>query len=524
MDHSAAGSEESRGNSRINTQHICSPAETAPPFLPGWKRNEGKTVKVLIGQFNTESNGNVPYKSDITAYDLAFGEQCVKKMQVGQIFADAGIDVIPAIYAVAGAAGIIRREAFDYIEACFLKAVREHLYEIDGMYLMLHGAGEVEGLGSAEHHVLEEIRKITGPYLPIMVVCDPHGNLSESYVHQTTLIRSYRESPHTDKIESWHRVASELCAFLRNRQNIRPAYRKLPLILGGEQSVSTDEPVLSINRYMDELEQDPRIRSCSWHVGYIRHDTPVAGCGVVVVPQNTENQNYAEEIADRLAEFVWQRRHEFHYTGLTAQPEEALQMALSAPVGPSVITDSGDNTTAGAPGWNTMILRQVLSCADRKKSFLFAPICDQTAYGLACSAAQGERLSLALGVGKDTMSEPVTLQVRVGNRGNIWKYVGDKKDHVVGQGVLLHVQMEPALDVLVTSTGYPIIVEQQLQELGIDWTKYDVTVLKQGYIFPHFKQKAGFNVMSLTDGATPQDTAHIPFKRIMRPMYPIDNI
>ena len=122
------------------------------------------------------------------------------------------------------------------------------------------------------------------------------------------------------------------------------------------------------------------------------------------------------------------------------------------------------------------------------------------------------------------MSVPVNLQAAVGSRGDICKYHGDKIDCVVGQGVLLKVQTEPTLDILVTSTGYPIIVEQQLQALGIDWTDYDVTVLKQGYIFPHFKQKAGFYVMSLTDGATPQDTAHIPFKRIMRPMYPVDDI
>ena len=30
--------------------------------------------------------------------------------------------------------------------------------------------------------------------------------------------------------------------------------------------------------------------------------------------------------------------------------------------------------------------------------------------------------------------------------------------------------------------------------------------------------------MSLTDGPTPQNTAKIPFKLVMRPMYPIDNI
>ena len=81
-----------------------------------------------------------------------------------------------------------------------------------------------------------------------------------------------------------------LCDLLKHRQNIHAIYRKLPLILGGEQSVSTDEPVRSINQFMNELEQDPRILSCSWHVGYLRHDCPEAGCGIVVIPQTEADQ------------------------------------------------------------------------------------------------------------------------------------------------------------------------------------------------------------------------------------------
>ena len=69
-----------------------------------------------------------------------------------------------------------------------------------------------------------------------------------------------------------------------------------------------------------------------------------------------------------------------------------------------------------------------------------------------------------------------------------------------------------------------LFVNPQLRHLGIEWTDYDITVVKQGYIFPDFKAQARFYVMSLTDGATPQDTASIPFKRIMRPMFPIDQI
>ena len=75
--------------------------------------------KVLIGEFITESNANVPVKNEITAYDIAFGGELIEKMQVGDIFEAAGIEIIPSIYAVSGSSGVIKRHTFDYIEACF---------------------------------------------------------------------------------------------------------------------------------------------------------------------------------------------------------------------------------------------------------------------------------------------------------------------------------------------------------------------------------------------------------------------
>ena len=63
-----------------------------------------------------------------------------------------------------------------------------------------------------------------------------------------------------------------------------------------------------------------------------------------------------------------------------------------------------------------------------------------------------------------------------------------------------------------------------MQVVGVDWFDYDVTVVKCGYAFPELIQDGHVAVMSLTEGATLQDTARLPFKRIMRPMYPIDKI
>ena len=362
-----------------------------------------------------------------------------------------------------------------------------------------------------------------GPYLPIFVVCDPHGNLCREYAEATTLIRSYRESPHTDSIATMRKVAAMLCDFMKDRQNIHSVYRKLPLILGGEQSVSGDEPVRSINQYMDKLEQDPRIRSVSWHVGYIRHDTPVAGCGIVVVPQMEADQAYAEEAADWLAAYVWNKRHEFHYTGLTAAPDKALQMALESEGKPAFITDSGDNVTSGATGWNTYILRQALAEKELKKKILFANICDPIAYQKLEQLEIGAKTHLHLGVDHDEMSRPVELDVTVKAKGTLRGYLHHPHDAVYGYSVAVAVDGLP-LEINVASTRQTMCEEHQFVGAGLNWDDYDVIVVKQGYIFPELKEKAAFSVMSLTQGATPQDTRIIPFKQIMRPMYPIDEI
>lgn len=479
-------------------------------------------MNVLIGLFNTESNGNIPTICRLNNYDIAFGEECIDKIQVRNVFEKEGINIIPSIYANAGGAGVIEKNAFEYIESCFINCVKENIQDIDGIYLMLHGASFVEGIGSGDFHILKEIRKIVGPYLPIAVVCDPHGNLTKEYVESTQIIRSYRNSPHTDKNETYEKVAHSLCTLLKQREYIHSEYIKLPLILGGEQSVSADEPVKSINEYMDEMEKDPKILSASWHVGYIRHDCSEAGCGVVVVPKSKEYQDFAKQKVKELASYVWSKRHEFHYTGLTASPEEAMKMALEYPESPFVITDSGDNTTSGATGWNTYILNQVLQ-SKTNKSVLFVTIHDEKTFLNLLNTELNTNQSISLGVNYDEYSKTIDLNVAVKHSGKLCRFIKGKYDKKLGDGILVQIK-NTNIDVIVSNTQQPIINTTELEYFGVDWTKYDIVVLKQGYIFPDFKKEAKGYVMSLTKGATPQDTASLEFKQIMRPMFPIDNI
>mgnify|MGYP000968751457 FL=1 len=416
----------------------------------------------------------------------------------------------------------MRKGCFDYLEQRILGAIREHLADLDGIYLHLHGASFVEQIGSGEQHLLQQIRKLTGPYLPIAIACDPHGNLTQEYVENTTFIRSYREAPHIDIAETVQRTFQTLIDQIEHPQGGRPVYRKLPLILGGEQSVSTDEPVRSINQFMDQLEQDPRILSCSWHVGYLRHDCPEAGSGVVVIPVSLKDQAYAEETADHLAEYVWERHHEFHYTGLSVKPEEALRRALEFEGKPVFLTDSGDNTGSGAPGWNTELLRQTLALQPQKR-FLFANITDPQAYALVRDLPAGTTLTLDLGTNADPWSQSVSLPVQIQAKGELKGCMMHDRSATFGHSVLVSI-LDTPIDVNLADTNWGMCEEHQFASAGMDWDEYDIIVVKQGYIQPECKAKGKLCVMALTPGTTPQDTTSIPFKRIMRPMFPIDEI
>ena len=416
----------------------------------------------------------------------------------------------------------MKKTCFDYIEQTILNAVRDNLRDLDGIYLHLHGASYVEEIGSGEHHLVAAIRQIVGPYLPLAVSCDPHGNLTKEYVENTTFIRSYREAPHTDIAQTVQRTCRALIELIRHRQNITPVYRKLPLILGGEQSVSADEPVRSFNQYMDEMEKDPRILSASWHVGYIRHDTDVAGCGVVVVPNSEADQDYAEQKVDELAAYVWERRHEFHYTGLTQEPEEAIQSALNCPGKPVFLTDSGDNTTSGSVGANTWVLRQVMALPDPKgKNFLFGCITDPAVVAQLADVPEGTKTHIRLGMDLDELSRPVELDVTVKHKGRLEGFMGYEGDY--GACVLVSVEGYP-IDIIVAEASHAVVELHQFEAAGAHCADYGVVIVKQGYIFPELKELGALCVMSLTDGATLQDTRRLPFKRIMRPMFPVDDI
>ena len=125
--------------------------------------------------------------------------------------------------------------------------------------------------------------------------------------------------------------------------------------------------------------------------------------------------------------------------------------------------------------------------------------------------------------GYDEYSAPVTLEVVVKSKGELRGFMYRDHNRAYGYCVTVSVKGLP-VEIMVANNRQAMVEIHQFTDAGIQLDDYDVIVVKQGYIFPELKAAGKLCVMSLTGGATPQDTASIPFKRIMRPMFPIDEM
>ena len=100
-------------------------------------------MKIIAAKFTLEANEHVPMFCDLENTALSFGKEALSHMQLGDVFDRPDIELIPVLCADAGCSGVMRKGCFNYLEQRILNTVREHLPELDGIYLHLHGASFV---------------------------------------------------------------------------------------------------------------------------------------------------------------------------------------------------------------------------------------------------------------------------------------------------------------------------------------------------------------------------------------------
>lgn len=475
-------------------------------------------MKIVIGGLYHESNTYNPFVTSVNNFVVTEGEQVLHKVASTKVFIENGFEVVPSIYATALSSGVVSEETYRYFFNKILKAIEDES-DIDGIWFHLHGAMTVENIGSAELQLLKDIREKIGYEIPISLTLDIHGNLHSDLPKYANIIRSYRTVPHTDQGETEEITAQLLVDAIKNKRKIKPAFSRIPLMISGEQALGHTEPLRSIFNKLKEYETMEGIASASYFIGFAWADVEHSSGSAVVIPKDENYFNLAQNLADELAQFVYDKRFEFQFEALALHPDEAIDRAFETDLRPVFISDSGDNTTGGAVGINTLLLDKLMSrkSLDGKK-ICVAAVYDSKAYEICNNYNIGDQVDVNVGIHYDDDSKPVNMKGIVKAKGDLLGYLGSTEDKV-GEVCTISVG---DMDIVIANSGESFITMNHFSSAGLEINDYDMIVVKQGYLFPELSKISQLDILALTPGATYQLLEQLEFKNVTRPIFPLD--
>lgn len=434
-----------------------------------------------------------------------------------------GIEWVPVLVADALAGGPVEAGTYEQLESEILNGLRSS-GELDGVYLDLHGAMNVEGLENAEERLVSRIREVVGHDVVLSASFDLHGNLSKQLAGMLDFLTAHRLAPHVDTWETRERAVRGLLRILE--EGIRPtkAWVEVPVLLPGEMTSTDSEPGRSLFASIARLVEKKNVLDASIFTGFVWSDEPRSTASIVVLGNDVEE---SVRCAKSLASSYWRARDQFsivveRYGSWTQALDFALESDFARPL---FVSDSGDNVTAGGSGDITYALAESLRDARVEASdirFLFAGILDPPAVDRLEEAEVGEDIELAIGAGSDQrFAPPVKRSWRV----EAHLFSNASSSNCVGVllsngNIWVSLQRERAP---FTPANEPGFGEREMPGLAFfDLGNFDVVVVKNGYLFPGQKAQAGSSFIASTPGGTPLNFTQLEYQRIKRPMFPFN--
>jgi microcystin degradation protein MlrC len=423
-----------------------------------------------------------------------------------------GLEPIGGVYAGATPSGPITPDVYE----AFVHALRECLRQsgADGLLLALHGSATVSGRFDAQGDLLEAIRRVVGPALPIVATFDLHAMPSRRLLERVDAVVSYRTAPHRDQRDTGIRAAAMLAAILRDGRRPGLWWTQLPLLLPGEFGQTDRAPMADVMAMARAIEVRHGLDAVSVLQGYPWADGPDAGASVLAVGRPSAAAPAADLTA--LALEWWARREQL-YQATPVMPVDAMLAAAAPRLAHGTLTyllDAGDNPTAGADADDARLIPPLLATG---LPAVLGAVADASLVKAARQAGIGGWIDGA--VGGEPSGRPAVrrrLQGRVVALGC----------HQEG-GATTAVAAGP-LTVLVSSRRMGIRTPQDLVGLGVDPRDgHRLVVLKSGYLFPALADLlAGIPgaaaYLLRTPGASSLDLTTFPYTQVPRPVYPLD--
>jgi microcystin degradation protein MlrC len=429
------------------------------------------------------------------------------------------VDVIPLLAARANSSGPLSEACYTYLKGRLLSPLRE-AGRVDGVILSHHGSMAAVHEDDPEGDIATAVREIVGPNVPIVMTLDLHGNVTRRMVEATNGIMGYEHYPHDDVYATGVRGATLLLKAARGEVRLVIGHVKLPMLLTAfNASTAGDGPFARLMREAKALEKRLRVLSVSlFFVGsYI--DMPDMGCSSLVITDGDTDR--AVEEARRLAEKFWAKRREFTVT--TMSVAEAVRRGRAIEGGPVLLLDTADTTGGGTSGDTIGLVKGMLAANVTEPCLTM--VVDPDAVQTCLKAGIGGEVTLELGHKLDpAWGTPLTVTGRVlrtsdgrfrytgGILGGSWASMGPSVVFAVG-----------SIQVLIMT--YPTYdwADEQYRSVGMSPEQVKFVGVKNmmNFRFGYRDIMKGFFILNLP-GPTPADMRLLPFKRAIRPLFPLD--
>ncbi len=481
--------------------------------------------RILVGAMNHESNSFNPIIAREEDFLVLRGEQVLRRRKrndaltgIMDTLEAAGYELVPTVFASAVPNGLV--------DADFVRRLREeildmaaHAGHIDAVTFALHGSMTDSTLTEAEGALLEGLRRIF-PDIPIFVALDMHATMTEKMHRNADGFVGYKCAPHTDQTETGVHAANMTVAALKQGVRAHSAWVKVPILIAGEQSSTTVEPMISLIGALRESEKRPDVLAASYLMGFPWCDNPQSAVGVYVT---ATSRDAAREQALALAQRIWDTRHAFCFQTETYCERETLDRAFSAVAAgdptPVYLSDSGDNPTAGSSSDCVGFLARLMNdprTASLQTPALYGGVYDPAAT-LACKGHVGETLTLRFGATFDTVTtRPITATGTVVAYIEGWdKFPGNRSDVALFRSGNVDIVLAEK------HIGYtdPVL----FRDLGREPSDAQIVVCKLGYLTAAQAAVAKRSIMALSAGSTNEDLPTLPYRRLPRPIFPLDD-
>ena len=398
---------------------------------------------------------------------------------------------------------LLKRELLDALERAM---------PVDAVLLQLHGAQVAEGTDDCEGEILAEVRKAVGRQIPIGVILDLHGNVSELMIANADIVLACLEYPHVDTPERAAQVAMLIGRLARGEIAPNIVWRRVPML---GTYFTTSSPMREFVDWSKSFEGKDGILAVSLMHGFAPAD--VSDCGGAVIICTGGDPGNATRIADEIAVRFFALRERIRVPRITA--EEAVEMARKHARWPVVIADTTDNPGGGAAGDSTWLLRALIESG--MSDCALGMIWDPVAAELAKRAGSGARLMLRIG-GKTgpASGQPLDVEATVLSCRDDASQAAQGMKSPLGPAALIAVK---GIRIVINSLRQQVFDPACFEAFGVQPRDCRIVVVKSHQHFlSRFGVFASKVIYATPPGTTNFDYPRVTFQNVPRPIYPLD--